>query len=167
MGIYEILLRLLGLKGQEQPLTHPRMRELRRIYKVLGYYSESRSLINGISDSILDQQDEAEEQLYNLVVSEPDLNIILRKYNASEDTLRKIYHQLIMAGAGQWAGEHWVAAAAIANQETLGYVLERFKTKELTSSGRDKEIDAVAFNLILYFGEGKPLSELEALRKRF
>jgi ribosomal protein S14 len=56
----------------------------------------------------------AEEALLDYCESQPAIRAVMREFQVSRNTLRELYHQLVAAGAGQWACGHWVAASALA-----------------------------------------------------
>ncbi len=102
------------------------------------------NILNQVSPRTFDytQMDKAEEELYDLCESDPELSMILQKHGANRDTINKVYTQLIEVGAGQYARGHFVAASSLAFGFTLDYVLNH---KD------DKDFDIIAYNLIQYF----------------
>ena len=70
-------------------------------------------------------------------------------FKATRETLIELYKMLRMAGAGQWAGGHYVPASALAYPHTLRYLLEHPR------SGR--EPFETAAHLVLHFETGSPL----------
>ncbi len=89
----------------------------------------------------------AEDALFDYCEQEPTIQPLLKEFQISRDGLQRLYSQLIVAGAGQWASGHWVAASALAYPESLQYVLSR----------RGKDMQETAFKLITYFERGLPL----------
>jgi hypothetical protein len=92
----------------------------------------------------------AEEELFALCESVPTAQPVLQHYGANRDKLRDTYRRLLMAGAGQWAGGHYVAASAFAYGVTLEFVLRWFQEPP----SRNTDID-VAYRLIEYFRKGE------------
>ncbi len=70
-----------------------------------------------------------------------------------ESRLKKMeekYRELVVHGAGQIAGNHWVAASALVYAQTLDYIFDKSNNKMTRDSG-----GAVAYALIEYFEQGK------------
>ena len=65
----------------------------------------------------------AQKELYDLVETDPDLRQIMTTYGATRETLKLIYDQLCVHGAGQWVKGAFVPAAAIATNPSLLYIL--------------------------------------------
>ena len=110
---------------------------LRRISKELGgslSYHEAQT--QGLSGSDLmhamlgsgEKQKKAEEELLDLCENDKQLSKIIEKYNSNRNQLKKIYNNLLVNGAGQWAGGHFCAASALAFVPTLEYVLQNKKS---------------------------------------
>ena len=124
-------------------------KKLRNISLVLGKemdISDIRNSMLGIDNS----RRKAEEDLYNLVASDPNLKIIMQKHGANKETLKEIFEAVEALGAGQWVKGHYVAASALAFRETLDYLLSN--KNKLTSSKDNMEI---CYRLITYFDWGE------------
>ena len=65
----------------------------------------------------------AQEELYDLVEADPDLRQIMTVYGATRETLKLIYDQLCVHGAGQWVKGAYVPAAAVATNPSLLHIL--------------------------------------------
>lgn len=65
----------------------------------------------------------AVEDLFRLVLNDRDLSAIMRMHGATETTIRDAYRNLVLCGAGQWVNGAYVAAAAIATNPSLDYIL--------------------------------------------
>jgi hypothetical protein len=116
---------------------------LRRISKELGSsltYHEAQN--QGLSGSDLmhamlgsgEKQKKAEEELLDLCENDKQLSKIIEKYNSNRNQLKKIYNDLLVNGAGQWAGGHFCAASALVFVPTLEYVLQNKKSIGATVS---------------------------------
>jgi len=96
------------------------------------------------------RREKAEEALLDHCEADRNIRDVMAQLNVSRDTLREVYSRLLVAGAGQWAGGHYVAASAIAYPHTLRYVLSR------SASGREALLET-AYRLIMHFERGTPL----------
>jgi len=122
--------------------------KLRKISKKLGKSLDFSNLLESIMDK---SKDDAEEELLELCVSDSTLKSILDTHHVSKEELREIYHQLLYDGAGQWVRGHYVAASALAYQQTLEYLLQS-KKQDIQSSGNRMQITV---RLIQYFAKGE------------
>ena len=93
-------------------------------------------------------QKRAEEDLYDLVEGDEGLRKVLRAHGASRETLRVAYDLLLMAGCGQWARGHWVAASSLAFPVTLDFVLRTVDVKNRIAPLR-------VISLVKYFETGR------------
>ena len=96
------------------------------------------------------QSERALEALLDYCEVNPDTRKIMTEFNVSRGTLLDLYHNLLKAGAGQWVGEHYVPASALAHSHTLRYLLLH------PATGRDA-LNQRAYNLIAHFETGSPL----------
>jgi len=120
-------------------------RKLAKLSAVLG---SERSLVGGM-EAFLEAgklQDQAFEQLLDLVETQPDLRKVIAHYTASRDSLRNLYARLCASGAGQWAKGHYVAASSLLFATTLDYLLRNQNVADFRG---------VAFRLIDYFERGE------------
>jgi hypothetical protein len=92
-------------------------------------------------------RDEALETLLDLCESDPDVNLTMREYDATRDTLKEIYTEFIKSGSGQWVKGHFVAASALAYAPSLAYCL-----KARAKGAPTKE--EVSYAMIRYFQVG-------------
>lgn len=98
-----------------------RLRQLRRISHQLGKIRMPAS-----SEDLFhygDQEDSAKERLFSLCITDPQLSSIMKRYNATEDMLEKIYAKLEVVGAGQWGAGLYIPVAAIGCPESLELLL--------------------------------------------
>jgi hypothetical protein len=95
------------------------------------------------------QRQAAEDALFDYCEASGAVRQVMDAFGVSRGTLKELYSMLLAAGAGQWAGEHWVAASTLAYPETLRYVLAG---RAIGRNGRE-----TAFSLIMYFERGTPL----------
>jgi hypothetical protein len=82
--------------------------------------------------------------------SKPDVRKVMTEFKATRETLIELYQNLRKAGAGQWAGGHYVPASALAYPHTLRYLLEH------RGCGRERLLDIAAY-LVLHFEGGSSL----------
>lgn len=120
-------------------------------------------MADSTSADYFNAQDAAENELFCLVLSSPGLRPILEEYRVSKDTLRQLYTLLVLLGAGQWAGGHWVPASALAQGDTLEYLLHQIKDQSLPSPDagllderwktleQDEQLIAAAATTVMYF----------------
>jgi hypothetical protein len=92
------------------------------------------------------RSDQARSALFSLCETDPQLSRILGKHAADRQILDELYSNLIRAGAGQWARDHFVPASAFAFGFTLEYILEHKK---------DEDFRDVAWKLVEYFDQKK------------
>ncbi len=93
----------------------------------------------------------AREALLNYCEASTEVLKILKEFKASRATLEELHSQLMLAGAGQWRGGHFVAASAIAYPQTLRYLLEHRTKRDMSPE--------VAWKLLKYFESGATLEE--------
>ena len=68
-------------------------------------------------------KERAEEELYDLIQTDPDLRQVMTAYGATRETLEMIYHKLCVHGAGQWVRGAYVPVATIATNPSLVHIL--------------------------------------------
>lgn len=108
-----------------------------------------------VADLMSGRIKKAEEELYDLVERDLPLYRAMKKYGATRDDLQHIYQMLLMAGAGQWARGHYVAASALCYGFTLEFVLSKLlEEKSTAKTPREVWLDA-AFRLVRYFETGR------------
>ncbi len=94
-----------------------------------------------------DRSQKALEALLDYCETNPDTRIVMAEFNASRGILIELYGNLLKAGAGQWAGGHYVPVSALAHSHTLRYILRH------PAIGRDA-INQQAYDLIMHFESG-------------
>ena len=87
------------------------------------------------------------EVLFHLCESDPDITTIMREHDATRETLKEVFTELLLDGAGQWAKGHFVAASALAYAPSLAYCLQE------GAKGYPSKVE-MAYSLVRYF-EGK------------
>jgi len=121
-------------------------RTLKRISEELGRPFDPNQIMKH-SDSRRD----ALEALLDYCTTSLDVRQVMDEYDIWKDDLQQLYSDLIDVGAGQWRCGHWVAASALAYPETLRYIIDERNKK--------KVLEETAWNLLMYFERGTPLSE--------
>lgn len=122
-------------------------RRLQQISHELGKSFDTNNVMEEDIFSDGDRKTSAEKALLDYCEQQPTIQVLLREHNISRQDLQSLYHQLLMAGAGQWICGHWVAASALAYPESLRYMLTR----------KGENMQKTAFNLIMYFEKGTAL----------
>lgn len=79
--------------------------------------------ISRIVSGAKDDKEVARQELFEWIANQPKLVSILQRYNSTPEGLCGLYSILIQAGAGQWSGGYFVAAAAFTREETLRHIL--------------------------------------------
>jgi hypothetical protein len=115
--------------------------------------SPSASLEEMVKDLVSgrERREKAEEALLDYCEARAEVRKIMQEFKASRATLGELYTQLILAGAGQWRGGHFVAASAIAYPQTLRYLLEHRTKRDLPPE--------VAWKLLMHFESGATLGQ--------
>jgi hypothetical protein len=122
---------------------------LARISKTLGSSQDvdtvTKQLLSGSNRSR-----DAEDALLDYCEANESTKQVILEFGATREALLELYSRLLIAGAGQWAGGHFVAASAIAYPDTLRYLLR--------ATGEDRDQwSSVVFKLLVYFERGTPL----------
>jgi hypothetical protein len=150
---------LFGKKEKSTPSNEVRSsatslsKEFKQLSKTLGtFYSPNDPKFY----SEIEKKKSAENRLFALVQSDPEITKILDKYSGGIELVQQIYITLIYVGAGQWAGSEYVPAAAIATPYTLNYLLMELSEKELPiKRNPDNEIMQIVWNVLNYFKTGE------------
>ena len=96
------------------------------------------------------EQDDALQGIIDLAYEDPNCVAVIEKYKITRKKMEDKYRELCIHGAGQVAGNHWVAASALVYPQTLDYIFRKSKKKMTRDSG-----GVVAYALIEYFEQGK------------
>lgn len=104
-----------------------------------------------LQDLVSGRSESAEQALLNYCEANDEVNLVMKKFGASREDLARIYTALVGVGAGQWVGEHYVAASAIAHSHALHYLLET------PIESKDQTIEK-AYKLLEHFEHGIPLA---------
>lgn len=127
--------------------------QLGRISRELGRpFDAHRILEEMIHDP--DRGARVDADLVDYCMSSAPLQDIIREFNLTPEAIIEIYRQLAVAGAGQWAGGHYVAASALAYPHTLRFLLE--------SRRAGVEPVETAYSLVMHFERGNRLPEIDA-----
>lgn len=118
-----------------------------RIMKILGATEGPDAFMRRIKSGQDSPQVKAEEDMYDLICGESEAAAVMAKHGIVRDDLREIYRRLIMAGAGQWARNTWVAAGAIIDHKALDYVLEQTNYNKPGDDNGNRWME-VAYHLI-------------------
>jgi hypothetical protein len=129
-----------------------RGKELQRVSKVLGAPITSDVRMGKLSGSKASAREMAKSALFDLIEGDPMLRGAMEKYRATRSELSEIYRYLILSGADQWAGGHYVPASALCYGATLEFVLQRLRYGQ----GSPRDVwEPVAFRLLRYFERGE------------
>ena len=69
--------------------------------------------------------DEAINSLIDVALQNDDVAYIAKVHGIDRATLREVYSELVLAGAGQWVRGHYVPVATFVLPLTMGFVLSR------------------------------------------
>jgi len=95
-------------------------------------------------------EEEALQGIIDLAFEDANNAPTIKKHKITREKMEKKYQELVIHGAGQIAGDHWVAASALVYAQTLDYIFDKSNNKMTRDSG-----GAVAYALIEYFEQGK------------
>ena len=95
-------------------------------------------------------EEEALQGIIDLAFEDANNAPIIKKHKITREKMEKKYQELVIHGAGQIAGDHWVAASALVYAQTLDYIFDKSNNKLTRDSG-----GVVAYALIEYFEQGK------------
>ena len=105
----------------------------------------------------LDKKQEYLNELIELCLADEYIAMVVSQYNANGQTLKELYSLLCRAGAGQYAGGHFVAASSLAFPLTLKFLLEHYNDGSFSIKGYDdyNSMLFIAYRLIQYFENGE------------
>jgi hypothetical protein len=124
-------------------------RALERISRELGRDVRAEDMMRELM-ATPNRRQQAEDALLDYCLAQPAIQSVMQQFGADRSTLRDLYSTLCLAGAGQWAGGHWVAASALAYPDSLRFLLTNLK-------GGASHMEE-AYALIMHFERGAPLS---------
>ena len=117
-----------------------------KLVKISDVFREDYSLDFKSMMSMGNKREKATEDLIDLAFEDKNNAPIIKKYKITRKNLKKKFEELMINGAGQDAGGHFVAASAIVYAQTLIFLYDK-------SHGMDGQ--TMAYALIEYFEEGK------------
>jgi hypothetical protein len=115
--------------------------KLKRLSKVLGRPKDFGQFVDHVP-----RYEQAIEDLLDLCERDKVLAQVLRDYGVDRGSLWDLYTQLAANGAGQWVRRRFVAASALASEQTLTYCLEERR--------KGTPIRHIAFELVACFDRG-------------
>ena len=133
--------RLLGRGG---PIGLP-PRPLHRISRDIEKDLNPNQSFEGFWNS-LGEADARKARLFDYCEEQPEIKLLLKEFNVSREEFEELYTGLVIAGAGQCASGHWVAASALAYPESLRYLL---------SNRKEESPVETAFKMLMYFERGE------------
>ena len=119
-----------------------------KLVKISNVFREDYSLDFQSMMSSSNKREKATEDLIDLAFEDNNNTEVIKKYKITRKNLKKKFEELMIAGAGQDAGGHFVAASSIVYAQTLIFLYDKKLTK-----GMSPQVKAYA--LIEYFEEGK------------
>jgi hypothetical protein len=122
---------------------------LAQISLELGRARTPQQMMNEIMSGS-DRKDVALDKLLDLVENRSATNEVLKRHNASRETIRQAYQILSTAGAAQWVGPHFASASALYYPESLEAVL--------SAAQRGESNLETAYQIVEYFRSGSPLT---------
>jgi hypothetical protein len=131
--------------------------KLHAMSRRLGIRGPQDTLPAGSIENWLKQGDErkqAEQDLYNMVLSDHHCIAVIAKHGANRETLASLYGALLRAGAGQWAGASWIPCFALAEPWTLDFLLR----KQAVGGIQTEE----AFRIVTFYQDDLSLAWLTA-----
>jgi hypothetical protein len=138
--------------GAQSSGQHPGLppAALQRISRDLGRELTPKQMLKEMASGS-DRSQQAEKALVDYCQAHPSTAEVLHEFGVSRDTLVDLFSKLQLAGAGQWATGHYVAASALAYPESLRFLLE--------SKEKGRNDVEIAYALVTYFERGAPLAE--------
>ena len=97
----------------------------------------------------VDRRDAARSALFDYCEAQPAIQSLMTECQISRSDLQELYTMLLLAGAGQWRSEHFVAASALAHPVSLRYIVMR----------REENPLVLAVKLIAYFEQGSAMTD--------
>ncbi|HDY68797.1 MAG TPA: hypothetical protein ENH85_13530 [Candidatus Scalindua sp.] len=97
------------------------------------------------------------DELIDLAYSDEYVLRVLEDYDGNRETLRNLYNKLVLTGAGQYAGGHYIAASSLVYPQTLKFLLKNYKGPDFAINDLDARNSAIfiAHRVIEYFEKGE------------
>ena len=76
------------------------------------------------------EQDDALLGIIDLAYEDPNCVAVIEKHKITRKKMEDKYRELCLHGAGQVAGNHWVAACALVFPQTFDYFFRKSKKKK-------------------------------------
>ncbi len=133
-----------------KPRLAVRNRKVKNISNILGYVARVGTIPHLPREQAIefrDEQDWAENELYNICMSTHELYAVIKSCQMIREDLNMLYRTLIREGAGQWRGGYYVPVASFLDANTLRYCL---KVISAQSENEDAQRE-MAYNLLMYF----------------
>ena len=118
------------------------------LVKISNVFREDFSLDFQSMMSSSNKREEATEDLIDLAFEDKNNTPVIKKYKITRKNLKKKFQELMIAGAGQDAGGHFVAASSIVYAQTLIFLYDKKLTKGMGQ-------ETIAYALIEYFEQRK------------
>ena len=96
-------------------------------------------------------------ELLDYCTAKCDIQEVMRSFDINRTELEALYRTLVVAGAGQWAGGHWVAASTLADSESLRFLVSRRRRR----APDPETLEATIYALVVHFERGSPLPASE------
>jgi len=97
------------------------------------------------------------DELISIARADSSVKSLLDENNVDDSFLKELYSQLVLAGAGQYASGHYVAASSIVFAYTLKFLLKHFDGERFSIRGYDHYNSSlfIANRLYDYFKNGE------------
>ena len=118
------------------------------LVKISNVFREDFSLDFQSMMSSSNKREKATEDLIDLTFEDKNNTPVIEKYKKTRKNLKKKFQELMIAGAGQDAGGHFVAASSIVYAQTLIFLYDKKLTKGMGQ-------ETIAYALIEYFEQRK------------
>ena len=99
-----------------------------------------------------DSRDHDLEELCSIVLKDKDCLAVLSRSNDPVETLRELFYELCIAGAGQWAENLYIPYVALTEPWTLEYLLGR--------RNQSASIQETAHRVLVFYQDKEPLEWL-------
>jgi len=119
-----------------------------QLVKISNVFREDYSLDFQSMMKSSNKREDATEALIDLAFEDNNNAPIIKKYKITRKNLKKKFQDLMIGGAGQDAGGHFVAASALVYAQTLIFLYDKKLTKGMGQ-------ETIAYALIEYFEQGK------------